>query len=65
MNDWFVIKMAFQWKGTRPQVVGLEPLDHGLLQQLPLHLHASHGISQQQTFINHEEKQFKTRQVQS
>ena len=54
MNDWFVIKMPSQWKGTPPQVVELEPLDHGLSQQLPLPLHASHGISQQQTFINHE-----------
>ena len=54
MNDWFVIKMPSQWKGTPPQVVELEPLDHGLSQQLPLPLHASNGISQQQTFINEE-----------
>lgn len=55
MYDWFGTKMPSQLKETLPQVAGHEPLDHGLLQQSPLLLHASRGISQQQTYGNHKQ----------
>lgn len=45
--------MPSQSKEIRPQAVGHEPLDHDPLQQSPSLLHASHGISQQQTFRNY------------
>lgn len=52
MNDEFEKEMPSQSKEILLQAVGHEPLDHDPSQQSPSLLHASHGISQQQTFRN-------------